>query len=340
MSFYKYLMMKYKNNPNMKPWYGILLVITLVSFKLPPLIVFPLGFFIREFQNYNEWMANVRNVAHRQNGEMPRLPNVFLQFLSLILLILIWMTMSVILSMNSSVGEMMMKFIFFAFTLIPFALPFIIINRYKSEVHEKEVNESLQYSQEFKEKIVQQVRSIGLNQLQEFQSESEKHDVLGDGESHWNAPSRYVQNPVNLNKKLQLKPREFRPNVISFEGGTPKTMFDSEYMNQVIRANEEREEEAKVLLHADTGIFSAEEKTDRPPVQAILEANNALLDEAHYSDYKRRVKQYEKKLEKEQEIKHGHFWFGMVKVCPICGGKSKIHRGEKKICEFCGMELE
>lgn len=343
MSFYKYLMVKYKNDSNMGLRYMILIIITLVGFKLPPLIVIPLGFLIREYQNYNDWMTSVRNAALRQNGQMPKMANSFLQFLSLIFLLFTLLAIVFLLNNNQTAGTMMIKIFGFTLSLIPVIIPFVIIARYQNELREKEVDEKLQYSQELKEKVVQQVRSIRLNQLKERQEEMQSEDVttVNDG-SNFDLQSQYVQNPVTLNKKLQLKPREVSPNVISFDGDSPKTMFDSQYMEQVVKANEMRKEEAKALLHDNTGVFPKRESFEAQSNSGIHtpDSNDALLDEKHYSQYKERVRQYEKKLEKEQGIKHGSGWFKVLKICPVCGSKSKISKGDKQICEFCGMELE
>lgn len=62
------------------------------------------------------------------------------------------------------------------------------------------------------------------------------------------------------------------------------------------------------------------------------------MDVNKYAEYKKNLKKIEEKMQNEQKILKKKRLFG--NVCPVCGSKSKISKGDKQICEFCGMELE
>lgn len=348
MSFIKYLIMKSKNNGGVRFWGIIFIGLIVISIKFLPFFVLSLGILIRQYQNYLEY------ISYENDGDSMQGSGLFSKFLKTILPIfyLVLAAGFIIfanwfLRNNANAGEG----VFGVFTFLFYLLFYAFFSKLKSNAERIEENEE-EYSYEAKRESVEKIKSMNLKKFKALNKSlstiNEGSDFSREMEVLSQTQNAYVQQefPKNLNPKLYIKPKPGTPNIYAYEGSKPITLLDKEYADRVKAEYELKKASDQELIAAFKKSQMANSSTE--PIRTYVQQPDAPdkqtstepTDYKNYSQYKSRLKQYEKKLEQEQKVKSHHSWFGGVKTCRVCGNKSKINRNEKQICEFCGMEMD
>lgn len=375
MSFINYLIMKSKNSGGVRFWAIIFMVLVAVSVKFPPLSVLFIGILFRQYQNYLEYTSHLKGNEYMDHGVSSKLWKTVIPVFCIVLVVGFIIFANWILhnhERGSSIFTGLFGLIFYFFI-------FSFLSKFKSDTNEMLEDEE-EYSYEKKFESSEKIKMLNLKKLSEI-----KKIPLGMSDSSDFSPTQdngvQQEFPKNINPKLYIKPKLGKPNVVTFEGNKPITLFDKAYADKVkteyeLRKASDREfieafkrsqmpqsasEPDSLYVQQVTGAQvqrSRMELVQQPAIRITPTSQPTMnqmqrrtvapvkpvsiehMDSENYSQYRSQLKQYEKKLEKGQKIKSSNSWFGAVRVCPVCGGKSKISRNNKQLCEFCGMEID